>query len=58
MTEYDAVFSVHVGKTKGLSEVDWPAFDWQGFLKVESIMCAFAAECFSTYTYGYHRIFD
>jgi hypothetical protein len=41
--------SVNAGKTRGLSPMDWPTFDWQGFLAVEACMINFARECFSTY---------
>ncbi|KAJ7806528.1 hypothetical protein B0H14DRAFT_3484013 [Mycena olivaceomarginata] len=41
------VQSVNAGKTRGLSAVDWPTFDWQGFSAVEACMINFARECFS-----------
>jgi hypothetical protein len=43
--------SVNAGKTRGLSAVDWPTFDWQGFSAVEACMINFARECFSTCFY-------
>ncbi|KAJ7350498.1 hypothetical protein DFH08DRAFT_806552 [Mycena albidolilacea] len=41
------VRSVHAGKTKGLSALNWPQFDWRGFQAVETSMAAFATECYS-----------
>ncbi|KAJ7048760.1 hypothetical protein C8F01DRAFT_1379496 [Mycena amicta] len=41
------VQSIHAGQTRGVAPMDWPTFDWQGYLDVETRMIEFGTQCFS-----------
>ncbi|KAJ7058603.1 hypothetical protein C8F01DRAFT_1304260 [Mycena amicta] len=41
------VQSIHAGQTRGVAPIDWPTFDWQGYLDVETHMIEFGTQCFS-----------
>ncbi|KAJ7888647.1 hypothetical protein B0H14DRAFT_3714875 [Mycena olivaceomarginata] len=41
------VQSIHAGETRGVAPMDWPVFDWQGYMEVEARMIEFGSQCFS-----------